>query len=85
MDIDAEMYDFEMKYLVDYDSIYYFVEPDYPDYGKDYVYNTEDITTVVTPQKADNAAGITLVIVGSVAIVGAVAYAVVLLVRRKRR
>ena len=85
MDIDAEMYDFEMKYLVDYDSIYYFVEPDYPDYSKDYVYNTEDITTVVTPQKADNAAGITLVIVGSVAIVGAVAYAVVLLVRRKLR
>lgn len=41
MDIDAEIYNFEMKYLRDYKGIKYFEEPKYPTKDDDYTYNTE--------------------------------------------
>lgn len=43
MDIDAEMYDFEMKYLAEYDEIKIYVEPTYPQKDKDYDINTENV------------------------------------------
>lgn len=43
MDIDAVMYNFEMKYLCDYDAIKIYVEPTYPDRTKEYIYHTEPV------------------------------------------
>ena len=43
MDINAEMYDFEMKYLVQYDEIKIYVEPTYPQKDKNYEINTENV------------------------------------------
>lgn len=85
MDINAQMYDFEMKYLTDYDSIYYFVEPDYPDYSKDYVYNTEKIPTPVEAvEPHDNTFAIILIVGGAVLILASVAVGVILYTRRKK-
>lgn len=85
MDINAQMYDFEMKYLTDYDSIYYFVEPDYPDYSKDYVYNTEKIPTLVEAvEPHDNTLAIILIVGGAVLILASVAVGVILYTRRKK-
>ncbi len=85
MDINAQMYDFEMKYLTDYDSIYYFVEPDYPDYSKDYVYNTEKIPTLVEAvEHHDNTFAIILIVGGAVLILASVATASILYIRRKK-
>lgn len=85
MDINAQMYDFEMKYLTDYESIYYFVEPDYPDYSKDYVYNTEKIPTIVeTIEPTDNTLAIILIVGGGVLILASIMTTVILYTRRKK-
>lgn len=85
MDINAQMYDFEMKYLTDYDSIYYFVESDYPDYSKDYVYNTEKIPTLVEAiEPTDNTLAMILIVGGAVLTLASVAVGVILYTRRKK-
>lgn len=85
MDINAQMYDFEMKYLTDYESIYYFVEPDYPDYSKDYVYNTEDIPTIVPEVETENnTLEIILIVGGVVLILASVMTTIILYTRRKK-
>lgn len=90
MDIDASMWDFEMKYLTDYDTVDYFVEPDYPNYHKEYQYHTDPIVTPVDdvpPVSVSNTVPVLMISVGSVFIVAAVALgatATVALLRRRK-
>ncbi|MBO4541445.1 MAG: hypothetical protein J5736_05675 [Bacilli bacterium] len=89
MDIDAEMYGFQMKYLAEYKEISVFVEPTYPDDSHDYVYNTNipEVTSIddEASNQAKNASFILLLAGGISAGIALMSAVIVIILYRKRR
>lgn len=88
MDIDAEMWDFEMKYLTEYDAVDYFVEPDQSKNDRKYTYHTDPVTTTVDevePVTGSVVLPVCLIAGGSLSIVAALAVLAVSIIRTVRR